>query len=148
MAPAVIAPSSRTTWTIPIPSASLPRRTPGWRRVWISTATAIAGSEAGTLELAKDAHGFGMFEGQYGMVVLSKHEIVLGEVRTFRTFLWNDMPGARLPVKPDDALFYSDQALEILRLSSKSHWDVPVRIDGDDRALSCLPPHPARLRRG
>ena len=90
----------------------------------------IAGSEAGTLELAKDAHGFGMFEGQYGMVVLSKHEIVLGEVRTFRTFLWNDMPGARLPVKPDDALFYSDQALEILRLSSKSHWDVPVRIDG------------------
>ena len=90
----------------------------------------IAGSEAGTLELAKDAHGFGMFEGQYGMVVLSKHEIVLGEVRTFRTFRWNDMPGARLPVRPDGAPFYSDQALEILRLSSKSHWDVPVRIDG------------------
>ena len=90
----------------------------------------IVGSEAGTLELAKDAHGFGMFEGQYGMVVLSKHEIVLGEVRTFRTFRWNDMPGARLPVKPDGAPFYSDQALEILRLSSKSHWDVPVRIDG------------------
>ena len=90
----------------------------------------IVGSEAGTLELAKDAHGFGMFEGQYGMVVLSKHEIVLGEVRTFRTFLWNDMPGARLPVRPDGAPFYSDQALEILRLSSKSHWDVPVRIDG------------------
>ena len=90
----------------------------------------IAGSEAGTLELAKDAHGFGMFEGQYGMVVLSKHEIVLGEVRTFRTFLWKDMPEARLPVTPDGAPFYSDQALEILRLSSKSHWDVPVRIDG------------------
>ena len=90
----------------------------------------IAGSEAGTLELAKDAHSFGMFEGQYGMVVLSKHEIVLGEVRTFRTFLWKDMPEARLPVTPDGAPFYSDQALEILRLSSKSHWDVPVRIDG------------------
>ena len=90
----------------------------------------IAGSEAGTLELAKDAHGFGMFEGQYGMVVLSKHEIVLGEVRTFRTFLWKEMPEARLPVTPDGAPFYSDQALEILRLSSKSHWDVPVRIDG------------------
>ena len=90
----------------------------------------IVGSEAGTLELAKDAHGFGMFEGQYGMVVLSKHEIALEQVRTFRTFRWNDMPGARLPVKPDGAPFYSDQALEILRLSSKSHWDVPVRIDG------------------
>ena len=90
----------------------------------------IVGSQAGTLELAKDAHGFGMFEGQYGMVVLSKHEIALGEVRTFRTFLWKDMPEARLPVTLDGAPFYSDQALEILRLSSKSHWDVPVRIDG------------------
>ena len=103
----------------------------------------IVGSEAGTLELAKDAHGFGMFEGQYGMVVLSKHEIVLGEVRTFRTFRWNDMPGARLPVKPDGAPFYSDQALEILRLSSKSHWDVPVRIDGEVvHFLVCHPTPP------
>ena len=103
----------------------------------------IAGSEAGTPELAKDAHGFGMFEGQYGMVVLSKHEIALEEVRTFRTFRWNDMPGARLPVKPDGAPFYSDQALEILRLSSKSHWDVPVRIDGEVvHFLVCHPTPP------
>ena len=103
----------------------------------------IAGSEAGTLELAKDAHGFGMFEGQYGMVVLSKHEIALEQVRTFRTFRWNDMPGARLPVKPDGAPFYSDQALEILRLSSKSHWDVPVRIDGEVvHFLVCHPTPP------
>ena len=103
----------------------------------------IVGSEAGTLELAKDAHGFGMFEGQYGMVVLSKHEIALEQVRTFRTFRWNDMPGARLPVKPDGAPFYSDQALEILRLSSKSHWDVPVRIDGEVvHFLVCHPTPP------
>ena len=103
----------------------------------------IVGSEAGTLELAKDAHGFGMFEGQYGMVVLSKHEIALEEVRTFRTFRWKDMPGARLPVKPDGAPFYSDQALEILRLSSKSHWDVPVRIDGEVvHFLVCHPTPP------
>ena len=103
----------------------------------------IAGSEAGTPELAKDAHGFGMFEGQYGMVVLSKHEIVLGEVRTFRTFLWKEMPEARLPVTPDGAPFYSDQALDILRLSSKSHWDVPVRIDGEVvHFLACHPTPP------
>ena len=90
----------------------------------------IAGSEPGTMELARDSHGFGRFEGQYGMVVLSKHEIVRDDVRTFRTFLWKDMPGARLPVRPDGTPFYGDEALEVLRLSSKSHWDVPVRIDG------------------
>ena len=88
----------------------------------------VAGSEPGTIELAKDSHGFGTFEGQYGMVVLSKHEIALEDVRTFRTFLWKDMPGARLPARPDGSPFHSDEVLEILRLSSKSHWDVPVRV--------------------
>ena len=88
----------------------------------------IAGSEPGTFELAADSHGFGRFEGQYGMLVLSRHEIAVEDVRTFRTFRWKDMPGARLPTRPDGTPFYSDEALEVLRLSSKSHWDVPVRI--------------------
>ena len=88
----------------------------------------IAGNRPGTIELARDSHGFGTFEGQYGMVVLSKHDIALEDVRTFRTFLWRDMPGARLPVKPDGSPLYSDEALKILRLSSKSHWDVPVQV--------------------
>ena len=90
----------------------------------------VVGGEAGTYERANDTHGFGAFEGQYGMVMLSKHEIDAGGVRTFRNFRWKDMPGARLPVRPDGAPFYSDEALEVLRLSSKSHWDVPVRVDG------------------
>ena len=90
----------------------------------------VVGSEAGTFELAGDSHGYGVFEGQYGMVVLSKHEIAVEEVRTFRTFRWKDMPGARLPVNPDGTPFYSEEALEKLRLSSKSHWDVPVRVGG------------------
>ena len=88
----------------------------------------MAGSEPGTIELARDSHGFGMFEGQYGMLVLSRHEIAVEDVRTFRTFRWRDMPGARLPVRPDGTPFYSDEALDVLRLSSKSHWDVPVRV--------------------
>ena len=91
----------------------------------------IAGSEPGTIELARDSHGFGMFEGQYGMLVLSRHEIAVEDVRTFRTFRWRDMPGARLPARPDGTPFYSDEALDVLRLSSKSHWDVPVRIGGE-----------------
>ncbi|MDD9984308.1 MAG: endonuclease/exonuclease/phosphatase family protein [Gammaproteobacteria bacterium] len=103
----------------------------------------IAGSEPGTIELARDSHGFGTFEGQYGMVVLSRHEIAVEEVRTFRTFLWKDMPGARLPARPDGTSFYSDAALEVLRLSSKSHWDVPVRIGGEVvHFLVCHPTPP------
>ena len=100
----------------------------------------VSGEEAGTFERARDSHGFGLFEGQYGMVVLSKHEIDVKGVRTFRTFRWKDMPGARLPVRPDGASFYSDEALSALRLSSKSHWDVPVRIAGT--VVHLLASHP------
>ena len=100
----------------------------------------IVGEEAGTFERARDSHGFGTFEGQYGMVVLSKHPIDADGVRTFRTFRWKDMPGARLPVRSDGSLFYSDDALEVFRLSSKSHWDVPVRIDG--AVVHLLASHP------
>ena len=100
----------------------------------------IAGSEPGTFELAGDSHGFGRFEGQYGMLVLSRHEIVVDDVRTFRTLRWKDMPGARLPTRPDGTPFYSDQALEVLRLSSKSHWDVPVRIG--EEVVHLLVSHP------
>ena len=100
----------------------------------------MAGSEPGTIELAGDSHGFGMFEGQYGMLVLSRYEIAVEDVRTFRTFRWRDMPGARLPARPDGTPFYSDEALDVLRLSSKSHWDVPVRIDGE--VIHFLVSHP------
>lgn len=90
-----------------------------------------------------DAHGFGRFEGQYGMAVLSRYPIVTEDVRTFREFLWKDMPAARLPDDPDTpapADWYSDDALAVLRLSSKSHWDVPVDIDG--QRLHLLASHP------
>ena len=100
----------------------------------------VAGEEAGTFERARDSHGFGLFEGQYGMLVLSKHEIDVEGVRTYRTLRWKDMPGARLPVRPDGASFYSHEALSALRLSSKSHWDVPVRIGG--AVVHLLASHP------
>ena len=48
-----------------------------------------------------DALGFGFFPGQYGMVVYSKYPIATDEVRTFRNFLWKDMPGALLPDDPN-----------------------------------------------
>ena len=78
-----------------------------------------------------DAFGFGAFEGQFGMVVYSKYPIDTDHVRTFQHFLWKDMPGAMLPDDPATAApadWYSPEELEVFRLSSKSHWDVPIRI--------------------
>lgn len=80
-----------------------------------------------------DAFGFGFFPGQFGMLVLSKYPIVYDEVRTFQHFLWADMPGAMLPddpTTPEPADWYSPEELEVFRLSSKSHWDVPIDVRG------------------
>ena len=78
-----------------------------------------------------DALGFGFFPGQFGMAVLSKYPIETSGVRTFQKFLWKDMPGARLPDDPNTAApadWYSPAELAIFRLSSKSHWDVPIEV--------------------
>ena len=78
-----------------------------------------------------DAFGFGFFPGQFGMAVYSMHPIDTSAVRTFQLFLWKDMPGALLPDDPNTAPpadWYSPAELNVFRLSSKSHWDLPIRI--------------------
>ena len=78
-----------------------------------------------------DAFRFGLFPGQYGMVVLSKHPIQAENVRTFQNFLWKDMPGALLPDDPATAApndWFTPAELAVVRLSSKSHWDVPISV--------------------
>jgi hypothetical protein len=80
---------------------------------------------------ADDAYGFGFFPGQYGMAVFSKYPIQDDDIRTFQHFLWQDMPGALLPDDPGTpapADWYSPEELAIFRLSSKSHWDVPIEV--------------------
>jgi hypothetical protein len=80
-----------------------------------------------------DAYGFGFFPGQFGMAVFSQHPIITSEIRTFQHFLWKDMPGALLPdnpATPEPADWYSPAELDIFRLSSKSHWDVPIDVGG------------------
>jgi endonuclease/exonuclease/phosphatase family metal-dependent hydrolase len=77
-----------------------------------------------------DAWGYGTFPGQYGMVVLSRFPFDLENVRTFQKFLWKDMPSAQRPMDPQtNKPFYSDEVWQQLRLSSKSHWDLPIRTD-------------------
>jgi hypothetical protein len=81
-----------------------------------------------------DSFGFGLFPGQFGMVVLSRFPIDTDGIRTFQHFLWKDMPGALLPDDPATtapADWYSAAELAVFRLSSKSHWDVPIEIGGE-----------------
>jgi len=82
----------------------------------------------GTIGGPGDAFGFGFFPGQYAFVVYSKYPIVEDQVRNFQLFLWKDMPGALLPVNPDGSSYYDEGDLEIFRLSSKNHTDVPIEI--------------------
>ncbi|WP_438352418.1 endonuclease/exonuclease/phosphatase family protein [Microbacterium sp. CJ88] len=97
----------------------------------------------GTVGGGDDALGFGQFEGQYGMVALSKHPIRTDKVRTFQNFLWKDMPGALLPDDPATAApadWFTPEELGVVRLSSKSHWDVPIDVGG--HTVHVLASHP------
>jgi endonuclease/exonuclease/phosphatase family metal-dependent hydrolase len=80
----------------------------------------------GRIEMPGDGWGYGAHPGQYGMVVLSQFPIDNANVRTFRMLRWADMPGALRPTRADGSPFYDDATWQQLRLSSKSHWDVPV----------------------
>jgi hypothetical protein len=75
-------------------------------------------------------------------VLLSRHPILADAVRSFRMLPWSAMPGAQRPQG-----WLDDATWRRLRLSSKSHWDVPIGI-GDPRAggrvvhLLCSHPTP------
>jgi hypothetical protein len=106
-------------------------------------------STPGSGAYGNDSFGFGEFPGKFGMAVFSMHPVDYDAARTFQTFLWKDMPGALLPHYPDPfppnpALagqsWYSPDELAIFRLSSKSHWDVPIDIGGT--VLHFLVSHP------
>ena len=74
-----------------------------------------------------DAWGYGMHPGQYGMLVLSRYPIDEAAVRTFQHLKWSAMPGARQPRDPQTGEpWYSPAVWSQLRLSSKSHWDLPI----------------------
>ena len=78
-----------------------------------------------------DAWGYGLHPGQYGMLVLSRYPIDAPQVRTFQHLRWSAMPDALRPIDPASrGFFHSDDTWKQLRLSSKSHWDVPVRTPG------------------
>jgi endonuclease/exonuclease/phosphatase family metal-dependent hydrolase len=78
-------------------------------------------------ERGNDAWGYGLHPGQYGMLVLSRYPIDENAIRTFQLLKWSALPGARQPTFPDTgAAYYFPDVWMQLRLSSKSHWDVPI----------------------
>ncbi|MCL1075479.1 endonuclease/exonuclease/phosphatase family protein [Shewanella dokdonensis] len=88
-----------------------------------------------------DAWGFGWYPGQYGMVLLSRFPIDTANVRTFQLLKWSAMPGARRPIDPTTGKsWYSNEQWLALRLSSKSHWDIPVKVN--EQWLHILASHP------
>ena len=87
-----------------------------------------------------DAWGYGVFPGQYGMLVLSRFPIDLRHNRTFREFRWRDLPGAMRPEHENGESYYPDEIWNQLKLSSKSHWDLALDVHGS--ALHFLVSHP------
>ena len=107
-----------------------------------SDGIAASAAQRGQREHGDDSFGFGVYPGQYAMAVLSRVPIDRDAARTFQRFRWRDLPGNHLPQG-----FYSEEAVEILRLSSKSHWDLPLRVpvggaEGGERVVHLLVSHP------
>lgn len=98
-----------------------------------------------------DCWGFGTFPGQYGMALLVDERLEIREeyIRTFRLFPWSRMPNAMLPqtVSTDGENegetidWYEGEAGTLFRLSSKSHWDVPVELPNGE-VIHVLASHP------
>jgi len=89
----------------------------------------------------EDAFGFGRYPGQYGMALYSRFPIDADGARTFQLFLWKDMPGNLMPDgSAGKPAHYSPTQARMLRLSSKSHQDVPVEVLG--RTVHILASHP------
>ena len=92
-------------------------------------------------QLPADTHGFGYFIGHFGMVLLSKYPIDEKAIRTFQKFKWHDMPNALKPINPEtNQPWFAQETWQALRLSSKSHWDIPIKINGE--TIHILASHP------
>ncbi|MBD3383917.1 endonuclease/exonuclease/phosphatase family protein, partial [candidate division KSB1 bacterium] len=80
-------------------------------------------ADRGSRDYGGDCYGYGSYPGQYSMAVLSRFPLQQDGIRTFQNFLWKDLPDNLIPGD-----WYSADEIDIFRLSSKSHWDIPVKI--------------------
>ncbi len=89
-----------------------------------------------------DSWGFGIYPGQYAFTLLVREDLTVltDSIRTFRDFRWGDLPGHRMPLDSMGTPWYAEAATD-MRLSSKNHADIPVRLP-DGRVLHILASHP------
>lgn len=92
----------------------------------------------GKITLPEDAYGFGRYQGQYAFALLSKYPLDLDNVRSFQRFLWKDMPGHRMPENAQGKQYYSRQAIDSFRLSSKNHIDIPVILPNGQKVHTII----------
>ncbi|MCK5087235.1 MAG: endonuclease/exonuclease/phosphatase family protein [Melioribacteraceae bacterium] len=92
-------------------------------------------ADRGSRDHGGDCYGYGVYPGQYSMAILSRYPLQKENARTFQKFLWNDLPKNLIPTE-----WYSPDEIEIFRLSSKSHWDIPVKIG--EKNVHLLVSHP------
>ncbi|MEQ6202163.1 endonuclease/exonuclease/phosphatase family protein [Sulfitobacter sp. HNIBRBA2951] len=85
---------------------------------------------------ADDAHGYGRFNGNGGMAILSRYPVSLEAVEDYTTLLWRDLPGHIYPTAKG-APFGGQEVFDIHRLSSRGHWVVPIETpDGPIRLMT------------
>lgn len=72
-----------------------------------------------------DAWGFGNYPGQFCFAIFSRWPIANEQVRSFSMLRWAQMPGNLMPPG-----FWPEQVASEVRLSSKSHVDVPIFVEG------------------
>ncbi len=88
----------------------------------------------------EDAWGYGEFDGQYGFAIFSRFPIDDGRIRSFQKFPWSRMPGALQPTLVNSTPYWSTEIWNELRLSSKNHIDLPVRVGR--KVLHIIASHP------
>ena len=88
-----------------------------------------------------DAFGFGRFPGSEGMALLSRFPTNTDAARNFSLMKWVDLPDAIYPVNADGGAYWPENVMAELRLSSKSHWDVPVLLP-NGLLVNILASHP------
>ncbi len=89
----------------------------------------------GKCTLPEDGYGFGEHHGHYGFVILSRYPLDESQMRSWQHFLWRDMPGNQMP-----SAYYSAEAKDVFRLSSKNHIALPIIVE--DRTIHLLCCHP------
>lgn len=92
-------------------------------------------ADRGSRDHGGDCYGYGVYPGQYSMAILSRYPLQNKNAHTFQKFLWKDLPDNLIPTE-----WYSADEIDIFRLSSKSHWDIPVKIG--NKIVHLLASHP------